>query len=204
MSAAIDQVAVIGAGTMGNGIAQVFAAAGYPVTMRDLKPEFLDRGMATIDKSLERLASRGKITVEERDATLARIRPTTELGDLGDTDLVVEAIVEDYELKAHLIRELDTICRPDAIFATNTSSISVTRIAAASKDPSRVIGLHFFNPVPLMQLVEVIRPLQTKDAVCDVIVGLVESLGKTARVSKDSYGFVVNRVLIPMINELLP
>jgi 3-hydroxybutyryl-CoA dehydrogenase len=201
MSAEIKRVGVIGAGTMGNGIAQAFAAAGYPVVLNDLKPEYLDRGMATIGKSLERLASRGKI--KDRDAALARISPTTELADLADCDFVVEAILEDYDLKAGLIRKLDSICQPAAIFATNTSSISVTRIAAASKDPSRVIGMHFFNPVPLMQLVEVIRPLQTKDEVCDVVVNLVQSLGKTARVSKDSYGFVVNRVLIPMINEAI-
>jgi 3-hydroxybutyryl-CoA dehydrogenase len=203
MSAEIKRVGVIGAGTMGNGIAQAFAAAGYPVVLNDLKPEYLDRGMATIGKSLERLASRGKIKPEDRDATLARITPTTELADLADCDFVVEAILEDYDLKAGLIRKLDSICKPATIFATNTSSISVTRIAAASKDPSRVIGMHFFNPVPLMQLVEAIRPLQTKDEVCDVVVNLVGSLGKTARVSKDSYGFVVNRVLIPMINEAI-
>jgi 3-hydroxybutyryl-CoA dehydrogenase len=163
MSAEIRHVGVIGAGTMGNGIAQTFAVAGYPVVLNDLKPEYLDRGMATIGKSLERLASRGKIKPEDRDAALARISPTTELADLADCDFVVEAILEDYDLKAGLIRELDSICKPAAILATNTSSISVTRIAAASKDPSRVIGMHFFNPVPLMQLIEVIRPLQTKD-----------------------------------------
>jgi len=203
MSAEIRQVGVVGAGTMGNGIAQTFAAAGYPVIMRDLKSEYLDRGMAKIGNSLEHLASRGKIEPEDRDATLGRIRPTTELSELANCDLAVEAILEDYDLKAGLFKELDAICCPDAIFATNTSSISVTRIAAASKNPGRVIGMHFFNPVPLMQLVEVIRALQTKDEVCDVIVGLVQSLGKTARVSKDSYGFVVNRVLIPMINEAI-
>jgi 3-hydroxybutyryl-CoA dehydrogenase len=203
MSAQIRQVGVVGAGTMGNGIAQTFAAAGYPVIMRDLKPEYLDRGMAKIGNSLERLASRGKIKPEDRDATLGRIRPTTELSELANSDLAIEAILEDYDLKAGLFRELDAICRPDAIFATNTSSISVTRIAAASKNPGRVIGMHFFNPVPLMQLVEVIKALQTKDEVCHLVVGLVQSLGKTPRVSKDSYGFVVNRVLIPMINEAI-
>jgi 3-hydroxybutyryl-CoA dehydrogenase len=203
MSAQIRQVGVVGAGTMGNGIAQTFAAAGYPVIMRDLKPEYLDRGMAKIGNSLERLASRGKIKPEDRDATLGRIRPTTELSELANSDLAVEAILEDYDLKAGLFKELDAICRPDAIFATNTSSISVTRIAAASKNPGRVIGMHFFNPVPLMQLVEVIKALQTKDEVCHLVVGLVQSLGKTPRVSKDSYGFVVNRVLIPMINEAI-
>jgi 3-hydroxybutyryl-CoA dehydrogenase len=203
MSIEIRRVGVIGAGTMGNGIAQTFAAAGYAVTMRDLKAQFLDRGMAAITKSLERLASRGKLSAEDRDATLKRIKPTTELTDLADCDIVIEAILERYELKAAVIKELDATCRPDAIFATNTSSISVTRIAATSKAPGRVVGMHFFNPVPLMQLIEVIRALQTSDAVCDAVVALTKSLGKTARVSKDSYGFVVNRVLIPMINEAI-
>jgi 3-hydroxybutyryl-CoA dehydrogenase len=203
MSNKIRNVGVIGAGTMGNGIAQTFAAAGYSVTMRDLKSQFLDRGIAAITKSLDRLALRGKITREDRDATLRRIKPTTELSDLANCDIVVEAILENYDLKAALLKELDATCREDAIFATNTSSISVTHIAAASKAPKRVVGMHFFNPVPLMQLVEVIRALQTSDEVCDAVVTLTGSLGKSARVSKDSYGFVVNRVLIPMINEAI-
>jgi 3-hydroxybutyryl-CoA dehydrogenase len=203
MSPALRQIGVLGAGTMGNGIAQAFAAAGFPVVMRDIKPEFVERGMATIARSLERLAARGKLPPEARDATLARIRPTTEIKDLAPCDLVVEAVLENYDLKAGIIRELDAICGEAAIFATNTSSISVTQIAAASRRPDRVVGMHFFNPVPMMQLVEVIRALQTSDAVCDSVVALVDSLGKKARVSKDSYGFVVNRVLIPMINEAI-
>jgi 3-hydroxybutyryl-CoA dehydrogenase len=203
MSIEIRNVGVIGAGAMGNGIAQTFAAAGYPVTMRDLKPELVDRGISAITKSLDRLTSRGKMTSAERDAALARIKPTIDLSDLAECDIVVEAILEKYELKAAVIKELDATCRPEAIFATNTSSISVTQIAAASKAPNRVIGMHFFNPVPLMQLVEVIRALQTSDEVCNAVVALTDSLGKSARVSKDSYGFVVNRVLIPMINEAI-
>ena len=203
MSIAIRQVGVIGAGTMGNGIAQVFAAAGYPVTMRDLKTEYLDRGMATISKSLDRLITRGKLSTQDRETTLARIRPTTELKDLAQCDIIVEAILENYELKATLIRELDAISSADTIYATNTSSISVTKIAAAARNPSRVVGMHFFNPVPMMELVEVIRALQTSETVCEAVVALIDSLGKKARVSKDSYGFVVNRVLIPMINEAI-
>jgi 3-hydroxybutyryl-CoA dehydrogenase len=203
MSLEIRHVGVLGAGTMGNGIAQVFAAAGFPVTMRDIKPEYVDRGMATIARSLERLTARGKLPVDARDATLGRIRPTTEIKDLAPCDLVVEAVLENYELKAGIIHELDAICGETAIFATNTSSISVTQIAAASRRPDRVVGMHFFNPVPMMQLVEVIRALQTSDTVCDSVVTLVDALGKKARVSKDSYGFVVNRVLIPMINEAI-
>lgn len=178
MSAEIRNVEVIGAGTMGNGIAQVFAAAGYPVTMRDLKLEFVDRGMATITKSLDRLAARGKITPADRDATLKRIRPTTEFADLAPCDIVVEAILEDYDLKARVIHEFDQICDAHAIFATNTSSISVTQIAAASKNPGRVVGMHFFNPVPMMQLVEVIRALQTTDEVCQTVVKLVTRLAR--------------------------
>ncbi len=203
MSLEIRHVGVLGAGTMGNGIAQAFAAAGFPVTMRDIKPDYVDRGMATIARSLERLTARGKLPAEARDATLGRIRPTTEMKDLAPCDLVVEAVLENYDLKAGIIHELDAICGETAIFATNTSSISVTQIAAASRRPDRVVGMHFFNPVPMMQLVEVIRALQTSDAVCDSVVTLVDSLGKKARVSKDSYGFVVNRVLIPMINEAI-
>jgi len=203
MSFEIRQVGVLGAGTMGNGIAQAFAVAGYPVTMRDIKPEFVERGMATIGKSLERLVARDKLAAAARDAALARIRPATRIEALASCDLVVEAILEDYDLKEAVIRELDAKCRPDAIFATNTSSISVTQIAAASQHPERVVGMHFFNPVPMMQLVEVIRALQTSDEVCNTVVALVESLGKKPRVSKDSYGFVVNRVLIPMINEAI-
>jgi len=203
MSLQIRAIGVVGAGTMGNGIAQVFAAASYPVTMRDLKPEFLDRGMATITKSLDRLVSRQKLSPEQRDGALERIKPTTELKDLASCHIVVEAILENYDLKASLISELDRICGAETIFATNTSSISVTQIAAASRIPGRVVGMHFFNPVPMMQLVEIIRALQTTDAVCQAVVALVESIGKKARVSKDSYGFVVNRVLIPMINEAI-
>ena len=199
----IRTVGVLGAGTMGNGIAQAFAVAGYPVILRDLKAEYLDRGMATIAKSLQRLAERGKLPAEARDATLARIRPTMKIEDMASCDMVVEAVLENYELKADIIRTLDLICGENVIFATNTSSISVTQIAAASRHPERVVGMHFFNPVPMMQLVEVIRALQTSDKVCDAVVALVDSLGKKARVSKDSYGFVVNRVLIPMLNEAI-
>jgi len=197
----VRKIGVVGAGTMGNGVAQTFAVAGFPVVMRDLNQAALDRGMKTIKKSLDRMVSKEKISAQAAEQALGRIRPTTSMSDFADCDLVVEAILENLEIKSKLIQELDGICRADAIFATNTSSISVTRIAAASSSPQRVIGMHFFNPVPLMQLVEIIRALQTSDEVCDTIVKLTETIGKKARVSKDSYGFVVNRVLIPMINE---
>ena len=197
----VRQIGVVGAGTMGNGVAQTSAVAGFPVAMRDLSQAALDRGMKTIKKSLDRMVSKEKISAHDAEQAFGRIRPTTSLSDFKDCDLVVEAIVENIEIKTKLIQELDGACRADAIFATNTSSISVTRIAASSSSPGRVIGMHFFNPVPLMQLVEIIRALQTSDEVCDTIVKLTETIGKKARVSKDSYGFVVNRVLIPMINE---
>jgi len=203
MSRQARRVGVIGAGTMGNGIAQVFAVAGYPVIMRDLSQPALDRGLSTIANSISRLVARGKCTAADREQALGRIRATTELKELADCDLVVEAILENFDLKARVIQELDQVCRPDTIFATNTSSISVTRIAAASSLPDRVIGMHFFNPVPIMQLVEIIRALQTSDEVCSAVVDLTEAIGKRARVSKDSYGFVVNRVLIPMVNEAI-
>lgn len=203
MSTGKSRIGVVGAGTMGNGIAQIFAVAGHPVTMRDLKPEFTDRGMATITASLERLTAKGKLTEDEKTAALGCITATTELSALADCEVVIEAVLEDYEVKAALLRELDGICGDETIFATNTSSIAVTRLAAASRNPKRVIGMHFFNPVPLMQLVEIIRALQTSDETCDTIVALTEALGKTARVSKDSYGFVVNRLLAPMINEAI-
>ena len=199
----VKKIGVVGAGTMGAGVAQVFAAAGYPVRLRDIADAPLARGMGAIKKSLERVVARGKLTGEDRDAALGRIAPTTKIEDLADCDVVVEAVLERFDLKKTVMGELDAVCRPDAIVATNTSSISVTRIASTSKIPGRVIGMHFFNPVPVMQLVEIIRALQTTDETEKKIVALTEAIGKKARVSKDSYGFVVNRVLVPMINEAI-
>ena len=197
----IRKVGVVGAGTMGNGIAQAFATSGYDVVMRDIEQQFVDRGLSTIKKSLERLASRSKITGEAKDAALARIKGTVPLDPLADCDLVVEAALEQVELKVKLFAELDGIVKKDAILATNTSSISVTKIAAATKRPGQVVGMHFFNPVPVMQLVEVVRGLQSADATVETIVEVSKKIGKTPHVVKDSYGFVVNRVLVPMINE---
>ena len=201
--ATVQTTGVVGAGTMGNGIAQTFAMAGLPVTLLDINAAALDRGMTAMTRSLERLVAKGRMAAADRDATLARIRPTTAMDDLAGCDLVIEAVLENYDLKAKIIRQLDDLCREDAILATNTSSISVTRVAAASRHPQRVVGMHFFNPVPLMQLVEIIRALQTSDPVCEAVVALSKTIGKTPRVSKDSYGFVVNRVLVPMINEAI-
>ena len=199
----IETVGVIGAGTMGNGIAQTFATAGLPVIMQDIQEASLQRGMATVEKSLDRLVKRERTTAAAAAEALGRIRPTTATADLAGCDLVVEAIVENIEIKSKVLGQLDGVCRDDCIFASNTSSISLTRLAAASKSPGRVIGMHFFNPVPVMQLVEIIRALQTSDEVCAAVTAVTEKIGKTPRVSKDSYGFVVNRVLVPMINEAI-
>ncbi len=200
---AIETVGVIGAGTMGSGIAQSFAVAGFPVLLQDLSEDALARAKAGIGSSLERLAAKGRIPAETAAAAIARIDTATDVARLEGRDLVVEAIVENVEIKSKLLQRLDGICGETAIFASNTSSISLTRLAAASARPERVIGMHFFNPVPLMQLVEIIRALQTSDEVCAQIMDLTRAIGKTPRVSKDSYGFVVNRVLVPMINEAI-
>jgi 3-hydroxybutyryl-CoA dehydrogenase len=199
----IENVGVIGAGTMGNGIAQAFAVAGFPVVLNDLAPEALGRAQAAIGKSLAKLAGKGVLTQEAVDAALGRITATTKIADLAGSDLVVEAVVEKLAVKSAILKSLDGICRADTIFASNTSSIPLTALAAASAHPGRVIGMHFFNPVPLMKLVEIIRALQTEDAVADAVLRAAEAIGKTPRVSKDSYGFVVNRVLVPMINEAI-
>jgi 3-hydroxybutyryl-CoA dehydrogenase len=203
MATDIRRIGVIGAGTMGNGIAQAFAAAGYPVVLRDIAQPALDHGVATVKNSLGRLVAREKLTQAEADAALQRITPTIAIEDLRDCDLVVEAVLEKFEVKKAVIADLERVCGPQTIFASNTSSISLTKIAATSQHPNRVIGMHFFNPVPMMQLVEVIRALQTSDEVCASIVALVGAIGKQAHISRDSYGFVVNRVLIPMINEAI-
>ncbi len=199
----IEQIGVIGAGTMGGGIAQTFAMAGYPVILQDISNQSLEHGLGTIKGSLDRLVKRERMTAEAAAEAVARISTTTTMSDFGDSDLVVEAIVENIEIKSKVLAQLDEICRDDAIFASNTSSISLTKLAAASSKPERVIGMHFFNPVPMMQLVEIIRALQTNEEVCDAITDVTKAIGKTPRVSKDSYGFVVNRVLVPMINEAI-
>ena len=203
MALEIRRIGIVGAGTMGNGIAQAFAVAGYPVVLRDIAQKALDHGVGTVRKSLDRLVAKEKLIAADAEAAFKRITPTTELEPLGGCDLVVEAVLERFDVKKAVIADLETVVGPNAILATNTSSISVTKIAAAAKNPSRVIGMHFFNPVPMMQLVEVIRALQTGDDVCASIVALVGAIGKQARVAKDSFGFVVNRVLIPMVNEAI-
>lgn len=165
----IEKVGIVGAGTMGNGIAQVFAMAGYDVVMRDIKEEFVARGVSTINKNLDRMVSRNKLSSDDKEATLARIKTTIDLGPFADRDLIIEAALEEVSIKLQLFRELDEVAKADAILATNTSSISVTKIAAATKRPGQVIGMHFFNPVPVMQLVEVVRALQTSEEVVKVV-----------------------------------
>lgn len=199
----IETVGVIGAGTMGNGIAQAFAVAGYPVVMQDLAQAALDRAMTTIRASLGRQVKKGTVTSEAAEAALARITPATTLDAMADRDLVIEAIVERLDVKSGVIRQLDAICRPEAILASNTSSISLTELAAVSAHPGRVIGMHFFNPVPVMQLVEIIRALQTENQVAEAVFEMTRAIGKTPRISKDSYGFIVNRLLAPLINEAI-
>ena len=199
----IRKVGVIGAGTMGNGITQVFAASGFNVTMQDISEDGIHRGMETITSSLDRMIKSEKISVDDKAVTLARISITTDLHELEEADLVVEAASEDFGIKAQVFGELDKICKPQAILASNTSSISLTKIAAITRRPDKVIGMHFMNPVPLMKLIEVIRAMQTSDDTCAVIEELAVKLGKIALMANDSPGFVANRILVPMINEAI-
>ncbi len=192
---------VIGAGTMGNGIAQVFAYSSFPVTMIDVKDEFLERGMASIDKSLSRLVKKDLIDESAKSEILGRVTPATELGEAATADLVIEAIFEDLEVKADVFSKLDGICGQDTIFASNTSSISITALAAGTSRPERFIGMHFMNPVPVMKLVEVIRGLATDDETTNEVLELSRKLGKVPVEVNDYPGFVSNRVLMPMINE---
>lgn len=199
----LHRIGVVGAGTMGSGIAQVFAVAGFPVLIQDQAEPALDRARTTMEDSLGRLVKKGALTAEAAHAAIAMISTTTNLDLMDDRSVVIEAIVEKLEVKAALIKRLDGICGHNTIFASNTSSIPLTELAAASSHPGRVIGMHFFNPVPVMQLVEVIRALQTSEHVAETVTELVRAVGKTPRVSKDSYGFIVNRLLAPQINEAI-
>jgi 3-hydroxybutyryl-CoA dehydrogenase len=199
----VKKVAVIGAGTMGNGIAQVFAQSGFEVYLRDVKPELVERGLSAIDASLARLVKKEKLRESEAAAARGRIASGTGLDSASDADFAVEAIVEDLESKRALFRELDSVLRPDAIFASNTSSISITKLAAATRRPDRFIGMHFMNPVPLMELVEIIRGLQTSDATYRATDELAKKLGKTPVEVNDAPGFISNRVLMPMLNEAM-
>jgi 3-hydroxybutyryl-CoA dehydrogenase len=199
----IRTIGVVGAGTMGHGIAQIAAQTGYEVILVDSSGEALRRGVAQIGKGLERLVSKGKIAAESRDAALGRLRPAEGLASLAAADLVVEAVVERLEVKQRVLAELDGVCPPHAILASNTSSISITRLAAATRRPPKVIGMHFMNPVPVMQLVELIRGLATSQETYDAVEGAARCLGKTPVEVHDAPGFVSNRVLMPMINEAI-
>jgi 3-hydroxybutyryl-CoA dehydrogenase len=197
------KVAVLGAGTMGSGIAQVFAQHGHAVVLRDLEAPILERALAGIDKSLAKLAEKGKLTPDDRTAALRRIQTATELAACASAELVVEAVVEKLEVKAATFAELDRLAPPHTVLASNTSSISITRLGAATRRPDKVIGMHFMNPVPLMPLVEVIRGQATSDETTRSVVELARSLGKTPVEVNDYPGFVSNRVLMPMINEAI-
>jgi 3-hydroxybutyryl-CoA dehydrogenase len=199
----VKTVGVIGAGTMGNGIAHVLAKSGYSVVLRDVEDRFLERALDTIGKNLEREVSKGKISAQEKDATLGRIRTTTDRQALNSVDFVIEAATEKFEIKSQLLRDLDRICRPEIILATNTSSISITKLAALTKRPDKVIGMHFFNPVPVMKLVEVIRGLATSQETFESVRDLALKLEKTPVEVNDYPGFVSNRVLMPLLNEAM-
>ena len=194
-------IGVIGAGTMGNGIGQTAAGAGFSVVMCDVSADLLERGIANITKSLDRFIKKETMTEDQKNEILARIEITTDLNDLADCSLVVEAATENFEIKKQIFEKLDQICGAKAILSSNTSSISITKIAATTKRPDKVIGMHFFNPVPLMKLVEVIRGIATSDETYATVKGLSEQLGKVPVECNDYPGFVSNRVLMPMINE---
>ena len=199
----IRRVGVIGAGTMGNGIAHVFARCGYQVVLCDVEQRFLDRGLAAIEKNLEREVAKGKITPDGKAAALKRIEPVLDRSRLRDCDFVVEAATEKFEIKAAIFRDLDEVGRPEVILATNTSSISITRIAALTRRADKVIGMHFFNPVPMMKLVEVIRGLATSEETFTTVRDLALRLEKTPVEVNDAPGFVSNRVLMPLLNEAM-
>jgi 3-hydroxybutyryl-CoA dehydrogenase len=198
---AIKTVGVLGAGTMGNGIAHVFARAGFRVILRDVEKRFLDRGLETISKNLEREVKKGKLSDDDVPVIVARIKPTIEMAAVADADFVVEAVPEQLDLKVRVLKEADATLRPGAILASNTSSISITQLAAQTNRPERFIGMHFMNPVPVMELVEVIRGLATSDETFQATMVLCEGLGKKPVAVNDSPGFVSNRVLMPLINE---
>ncbi len=199
----IENVGVIGAGTMGNGIAHVFARSGFNVVLCDVEERFLERGLSTIAKNLDREVAKNKISADDKAATLARIAGVVDRGKLADCDFVVEAATEKFEIKAEIFRDLDRVTRPGVVLASNTSSISITRLGALTKRPEKVIGMHFFNPVPVMKLVEVIRGLATSQETFSTVRELAVKLEKTPVEVNDAPGFVSNRVLMPLLNEAM-
>ncbi len=198
---AITKVGIIGAGTMGNGIAQICAVAGLDVVMVDIADAALQKGVATVSTSLDRLLKKEKISAADKDAALGRIQTSTDYAAFKGVQIVIEAATENYELKLKILKQVDAVVGPEVLLASNTSSISITKLAAATSRADRFIGMHFFNPVPLMALVEIIRGLQTSDATHEAVKALAEKLGKTPITVKNAPGFVVNRILVPMINE---
>jgi 3-hydroxybutyryl-CoA dehydrogenase len=199
----ISKIAVLGAGQMGNGITQVAACAGYQVTMVDIQQEYVDRGIAAIEKSLAKLVSKERMSQEDADAARARISLSIDRSVCADCDLVVEAVPEILELKVSIFQELDALCKPETILASNTSSISITTIADATNRPDKVIGMHFMNPVPIMKLVEIINGKETSEQTNAAVIQASEQMGKTALSCNDSPGFVSNRILCPMLNEAI-
>jgi len=199
----INKIAVLGAGQMGNGITQVAACAGFDVTMLDIKQEYVDRGISSIEKSLAKLVSKERMTQQDADAARARISSGIDRSICSDCDLVIEAVPEILSLKIEIFKELDQICKPDCILASNTSSISITEIAAATNRPDKVIGMHFMNPVPIMKLVEIINGKDTSEETNTAVIQASEQMGKTALSCNDSPGFVSNRILCPMLNEAI-
>ncbi|MBW2064142.1 MAG: 3-hydroxyacyl-CoA dehydrogenase family protein [Deltaproteobacteria bacterium] len=200
----VETIGIVGAGTMGSGIAQVAAQIGCHVVMRDIEQEFVERGIANIEKFLAKSVEKGKIQAKEKDAALGRIKGTTDISALKDVDFVIEAVIEDLDLKKEVFKELDEICRPEVVLASNTSSMSLTEIASATKRPEKVCGMHFFNPVPLMRLVEIIRGHYTSDETVSATEELAKRMGKiTVEVKKDSPGFIVNRIMIPHFVEAI-
>lgn len=200
---AIKTVGVIGAGTMGNGIAQAFAAKGFDVIMQDIAAPALEKGLATIAGSLDRLIKKGSLTEDAKQDILRHVCTTTQVGDLAKADFVIEAATENESIKIKILQSVEAVLRPDTIIATNSSSLSITKLAAATQRPAQFVGMHFFNPVPMMALVEVIRGLQTSDATVSTVTELATALGKTPIGVKNQAGFVVNRILCPMINEAI-
>ncbi len=199
----IKHIGVIGAGTMGNGIAHVFVRSGYSVVLCDVEQRFLERGIATINKNLDREVAKNKITAEDKASALKKIEPVTDRAELANCDFIVEAVTEKFEIKAEIFRDLDRLARPEVILASNTSSISITKLAALTKRPDKVIGMHFFNPVPVMKLVEVIRGLATSEETFATVRDLAVKLDKTPVEVNDAPGFVSNRVLMPLLNEAM-
>jgi 3-hydroxybutyryl-CoA dehydrogenase len=199
----IKKIGVVGSGQMGNGIAQVASFSGFQVVMSDIADSFVQKGLSTISKNLDRMVEKSKISSQKKEEIMARVTGTIQIKDMADVDFLVEAATENESLKLNIFKELDQTCRKDIILSSNTSSISITKIASATKRPSQVIGMHFMNPVPVMQLIEVIRGLQTSQETFNTVKSLAEKMGKTPVEANDFPGFIANRILIPMINEAI-